>query len=226
MRKRRALLIGVLLVLVGLAFAWDFSRGQNNGSSYSSQSQTSNNSGNGTTSKAKKRAGKILVVYFSRRLGVYNGPLKVGNTKRVADFIQKATGADEYEIVPKKKYPRSYDKTTEVAQEEQENNVRPAIKNKLPNVSKYDTIFIGSPIWWSEYPMVVRTFLDKEQKGLANKTLVPFTTHQGSGLGNTEEQLKSQFPKARILSGFSVTGDDAANAEPSVNRWLKRIGVE
>ena len=173
--------------------------------------------------QAKK---KVLVVYFSRTKGVYGGNLNKGNTARVAEFIQKETKADIYEIVPKKSYPNDYEKTTEVAQQEQDENARPAIKNKLPNVKKYDTVFIGAPVWWGEYPMVVRTFLDKEP-GLNGKKLVPFTTHEGSGLGNTSQQLKRQFSKAKVLKGFSVSGSDVKSdpkaVQKQVDRWLNGL---
>lgn len=173
--------------------------------------------------QAKK---KVLVVYFSRTKGVYGGNLNKGNTARVAEFIQKKTKADIYEIVPKKSYPNDYEKTTEVAQQEQDENARPAIKNKLPNVKKYDTVFIGAPVWWGEYPMVVRTFLDKEP-GLNGKKLVPFTTHEGSGLGNTSQQLKRQFSKAKVLKGFSVSGSDVKSdpkaVQKQVDRWLNGL---
>lgn len=170
---------------------------------------------------------KVLVVYFSRTQGVYGGSLKRGNTARVADFIQQKTNADTYEIVPKKVYPKSYNRTTQVAQREQNQNARHAIKGKLPSVSKYDTIFIGGPIWWGEYPMVVRTFLDKES-GLNGKTLIPFTTNEGSGLGNTRQVLKKQFPKSKVRQGFTARGNTVKNnpnqVRRQVNSWLNDLG--
>lgn len=170
---------------------------------------------------------KTLVVYFSRTKGVYGGSLKKGNTAQVADFIKQKTNADTYEIVPKKAYPSSYNKTTQVAQREQDRNARPAIKGKLPNVKKYDTVFIGAPIWWGEYPMVVRTFLDKES-GLNGKTLIPFTTSEGSGLGNTSSQLKKQFSSSKVRKGFTVRGNTVKNnpnrVKKQVNSWLKGLG--
>ena len=170
---------------------------------------------------------KVLVVYFSRTQGVYGGSLKRGNTARVADFIQQKTNADSYEIVPKKGYPKSYNRTTQVAQREQNQNARPAIKGKLPSVSKYDTIFIGGPIWWGEYPMVVRTFLDKES-GLSGKTLIPFTINEGSGLGNTRQVLKKQFPKSKVRQGFTARGNTVKNnpnqVRRQVNSWLNDLG--
>lgn len=170
---------------------------------------------------------KVLVVYFSRTKGVYGGSLKVGNTARVAKFIQQRTGGDTYEIVPKKNYPSGYNATTKVARLEQRENARPAIKGQLPNVNKYNTVFIGAPIWWGEYPMVVLTFLDKEP-GLKNKTLIPFTTSEGSGLGNTTSQLKKQFPNAKVRKGFTANGSTVKSSPNSVkkrvNSWLKSLG--
>lgn len=178
------------------------------------------------TAQAKSNH-KVLVVYFSRTKGVYGGSLSKGNTARVADFIKQKTGADTYEIVPKKSYPNSYNATTKVARREQRKNARPAIKGKLPNVKKYDTVFIGAPIWWGEYPMVVRTFLDQE-KGLNGKTLIPFTTSEGSGLGNTSSVLKKQFPKAKVRKGFTARGNTVKSnpnkVKSQVNSWLNKLG--
>lgn len=180
-----------------------------------------------SSAQAASNNKKVLVVYFSRTQGVYGGRLKRGNTARVADFIQQKTNADTYEIVPKKAYPKSYDRTTQVAQREQNQNARPAIKGKLPDVSKYDTVFIGGPIWWGEYPMVVRTFLDKES-GLNGKMLIPFTTNEGSGLGNTRQVLKKQFPKSKVRQGFTATGntvkDNPNRVRSQVNSWLDDLG--
>lgn len=180
-----------------------------------------------TTNTSHAASKKTLVVYFSRTKGVYGGDLKKGNSAQVADFIKQKTNADTYEIVPKKAYPSSYNKTTKIAQREQNRNARPAIKGQLPNVKKYDTIFIGAPIWWGEYPMVVRTFLDKES-GLNGKTLVPFTTAEGSGLGNTSSQLKKQFPKAKVRKGFTARGDTVKNnpneVRSRVDNWLDGLG--
>lgn len=178
-------------------------------------------------SAASKDSGRTLVVYFSRTKGVYGGDLKQGNTAQVANFIKEKTNADTYEIVPKKAYPNDYDATTKRAQKEQDDNARPAIKGKLPNVKQYDTVFIGAPIWWGEYPMVVRTFLDKESD-LNGKILIPFTTAEGSGLGNTSSQLKKQFPKAKVRKGFTARGNDVKNnpkkVQRQVNSWLNGLG--
>ncbi|MBF8970009.1 flavodoxin [Streptococcus sp. NLN76] len=218
--------VGVAVILVAL-FSWNFVRGSRG------TSQTGSNTGGQTverttqTNRDLSGDNDVLVVYFSRTSGVWDGPLEVGHTKVLADYITEATNADQYEIVPAVAYPDDYEATAEQARQEQADDARPAIANPLPDLSEYETIFIGAPVWWSEYPMIVRTFLDGEADQLANKTLVPFTTHLGSGLGASQRQLESQFPQATVLDGFSVRGEDGAvnGAESDVRAWLTRIGV-
>lgn len=224
--------IGVIAVLVVL-FAWNFSQGRSNNSAnqVTNPMPSTSNEGQTTASSSLQtdtdltRETDILVVYFSRTEGVWNGPLEIGNTKRLGNFIQESTNSDVYEIIPEEDYPVEYEDTADLAREEQRADVRPSIANPLPDLSEYETIFIGAPVWWSEYPMIVRTFLDAEQEELSNKTLVPFTTHEGSGLGNTQRQLESQFSNATVLDGFTVRGDDAIDAQEDINDWLIEIGV-
>lgn len=225
MKKRLTIFVTVVVVAVVAVGGWLFYR----------RSQTTNAGSNAdsvTTASTSLQTDSdlsgdhdVLVVYFSRTEGVWNGPLEIGNTARVANFIQEATNADIYEIIPEEDYPTDYEETTERAQEEQDEDARPAIKGDLPDVTGYEYIFIGAPVWWGEYPMIVRTFLDVEANDLQDKTLIPFTTHEGSGLGNTQSQLESQFPNATVLDGFSVRGSNAADAQDDVTDWLEDIGV-
>lgn len=222
--------IGVIVVIGAIA-GFNIYNNSRNTSSSSGSSSTAISSKN---TKVKKNGqttttgsnDKVLIVYFSRTKAVYGGDLKVGNTKRVADFIQAKTKGDTYEIIPKKAYPTDYNETTKVAQKEQDEDARPAIKNALPNVSKYKTVFIGAPIWWGEYPMIVRTFLDNVN--LNGKTVIPFTTAEGSGLGNTTEVLKQTYPKAKVRKGFTTEGNNVKNNPSSVKKnvdsWLDSLG--
>lgn len=177
-------------------------------------------SASATSSKGRR----TLIVYFSRREGIYGGNLRIGNTKRIADDIQRKTGGTEFEIRPKTPYPNSYDQTARLADQQRRQGARPAIKGKMPDVSKYDTIFIGSPVWYNTYPMVVRTFMDRVNLNSSNKTVIPFTTNEGSGLGETPTVLRNQYPNAKTRQGFSVRGNQAARARGKVNRWLDRLG--
>lgn len=228
-QRRIAFGAGVVVILAAL-FTWNFTRGT--GSSSNSASTSSNNSTGSTritqqTTKDLSGDNDSIVVYFSRTSGVYDGPLEIGHTKQVADYIIAATGADEYEIVPAVDYPEEYEATADQARREQEEDARPAIKNDLPDLTGYENVFIGAPVWWSEYPMIVRTFLDAEADALKDKRLIPFTTHLGSGLGASQRQLEMQFPNATVLDGFTVRGEDSAvaGAQNDVNTWLARIGV-
>jgi len=223
-RTRIITLVAVLAVLAAALLGYDLLR---RGSDAASPARGQSDSGaaeSASPSAAGSDAGdsKILIVYFSRTEGVYDGPLDVGHTKVVADFIQARTGADEYEIVPATDYPTDYQSTTEIAQAEQNEDARPAIANPLPDVADYDTVFIGAPIWWGEYPMIVRTFMDGVD--LNGKTLVPFTTHEGSGLGTTQSQLAAQYPDATVLDGLGVRGGEAESSRPHVDAWLEGLG--
>lgn len=225
MKTRIIVFIVAIVAMIGVVVGYNvYSQRANQTTAQNDQPAASSSRATQSSSSTAKvnKNGKTLIVYFSRKYGVYGGHLKVGNTKRIADFIQDKTDGAEYEIVPVKEYPKGYQETTEVAQREQDENARPKIKNKLPDVSQYETVFIGSPIWWSEYPMIVRTFLDGVN--LNNKTIIPFTTHEGSGLGNTTETLEQQYTNATVLKGFSVEGNAAVNARSDVNDWLDDLG--
>ncbi|HIS87462.1 MAG TPA: flavodoxin [Candidatus Caccenecus avistercoris] len=141
-----------------------------------------------------------LIAYFSRADENYTSDgikkLSVGNTEVVANIIHDLTGADLFKIEPVKSYPKDYHETTHLAQIELNNNARPAIKNKLTNTEEYDIIYLGYPNWWGTMPMVVLTFL--ESINLTGKIIKPFCTHEGSGMGNSESNLKSYFPDAII----------------------------
>ena len=227
MKKRVIAFISVMVVVVAAVVGFNIYRSNQSNSAQdrsSTSTKTSVKKNGKVTTKGKN--GKVLVVYFSRTKGVYGGGLTRGNTARVADFIQEKTKGDSYEIVPQKAYSNSYDATTRVAQREQNQNARPAIKNALPNVKKYDTVFIGAPIWWGEYPMIVRTFIDNVN--LNGKTVIPFTTAEGSGLGNTTETLRKAYPRAKVRKGFTTEGNNVKNDPSSVrsdvDSWLDGLG--
>jgi len=172
-----------------------------------------------------KAHGKVLVAYFSRADDNYNvGVIEKGNTKIVAEMIAAETGADMFEIKPAKPYPADYRECTEVAKTEKESKARPEIVGKVENFSDYDIIFLGYPIWWSDLPMAVYTFL--EQENFADKKIVPFCTHEGSGLGATEKFI-SEATHAEVLSGFALQGsivqNDKDKTKSELDAWLKKI---
>lgn len=169
---------------------------------------------------AASKSGKILIVFFSHAGENYSvGNVKVGNTKLVADEIARLTGGDEFEIVPEKNYNLPYNELTKVAKTEQETDERPAFKGELKNLDQYGTIYVGGPIWWGTFPQVMFTFFDKYN--LNGKTIIPFTTHEGSGMGNVVADLKAVYPKANVKKGFSMYGHEVRSSLKRVAALLK-----
>jgi flavodoxin len=170
-------------------------------------------------------AGKTLVVFYSRADENYadggTEVLEVGHTKVMAGYIAEALNADAYEIVPQAAYPFSYDECCDQASAELADDVRPEIIGEMPDVSGYDTVFIGCPIWWGDEPMIIRTFV--EGVDLSGKTIVPFTTHGGSGLGRVPSNLQAAIPNARFIEGHAVTGTSVDDARDEVTSWAKGL---
>ena len=173
-----------------------------------------------------KTDSKILIVYFSRTGENYNvGNVEVGNTAIMASYMKEYLKADSFEIVPVNKYPDSYDECLKVATKEKNEDARPAIESKLDDISKYDTIFIGYPIWWGEIPQIVYTFM--EEYDLSGKTIIPFNTHEGSGNAGTYNTIKNKLIKSNVnINGLALQGKIARTDEGKEETisWLKELG--
>lgn len=181
-------------------------------------------SGNGATKEKEvmEKKAKVLIVSFSHAGENYAvGNIKVGNTKLVADEIQKVTGGDEFEIVAEKNYDLPYNELINVAKEETEKGEKPSFKGEIKDIDDYDTVFIGGPIWWGTYPRVMFTFFDKYD--LNGKTIILFSTHEGSGLGSVVEDLKALYPNATFKEAFSIYGHETRKDLSKVDKWLKRL---
>lgn len=166
---------------------------------------------------------KSLVVFFSHAGENYSvGNIKVGNTKIVADYISEMTGADQFEIVADKDYDMPYMELIEVAKQEAHDGELPPMVGKLEDVDQYDTIFIGGPVWWGTYPQVMFTFF--RDYDLNGKTIIPFTTHEGSGLASCVEDVKRAYPNADVKPGFAIYGHDVRSGRNKVEKWLKGLG--
>ena len=165
---------------------------------------------------------KVLVVFFSHAGENYSvGNIEVGNTKIVADYISEITGADQFEIIAEKNYDMPYMDLIKVAQDEAKAGELPAYKGDV-DVTPYDIIFIGGPIWWGTYPQVMFTFF--KDHDLSGKTVIPFTTHEGSGLASTVRDVKKAWPKATVKDGFAIYGHEVRSGRAKVEKWLKGLG--
>ena len=160
-------------------------------------------------------AGQNLIVYYS-----YSPS---GNTRSIADLIQQEVGGTIHEIEPEKPYPRSYDATVDQAKEEIQSGYKPPLKSDLDNVEAYDTVFVGSPNWWSTIAPPVATFLSEHD--LSGKTDVPFCTHGGGGLGRVGADIARLCPQSTVLSCFGVYGSGGMDAQARVSAWLGQIGI-
>lgn len=184
----------------------------------------------GTDETAAPSESKTLVVYFSRTGEQYTvGVIDKGNTAIVAEMIAEKTGADLWEVLPvDDHYPMTYSALTDVAKREQNEKARPAYKGTVPDLSEYDTVFIGAPVWWGDWPMIMYTFFEQNRDTLAGKTLIPFSTHEGSGLSGFDKKLASAIPGATVGKGLAIRGNDAQNRQDSVrnsvNDWLNDLG--
>ena len=171
---------------------------------------------------------KSLISYFSRKGNNYVGGrivnLPIGNTEVAATMIQKLTGGDAFRIGTVKEYPPDYQKCTEVARQELRQNARPELSGRVERMEDYGAIFLGYPNWWSTMPMAVCTFL--EAYDFSGKTILPFCTHEGSGMGHSESEIRKLCPNANVLKGLAIFGGSVHKAEKEIAAWIRESGVE
>ncbi|MBQ4405007.1 MAG: twin-arginine translocation signal domain-containing protein [Selenomonadaceae bacterium] len=170
---------------------------------------------------------KILVVYYSRTGEEYGlGNITKGNTAIIAELIAQKTGGDLFEIKPVTPYPDSYEECKKVASREKATKARPPFIGNV-DISGYDIIFCGYPIWYGDAPQIVYTFL--EGHDFSGKKIVPFCTHGGSGLSSTDQNIMLTCPTAKILQGFAIQGSIAQNnpskAAELVDNNLKKLAL-
>ncbi len=151
--------------------------------------------------------------------------IEKGNTHIIADMIAEETGADLFEIRTVNPYPDTYDECTDVAKQEQNENARPELVDLPDSLDGYDTIFVGYPIWWGDLPMAVYTFL--ENYDFTGKSVIPFCTHEGSGLSGTQSRIEEICAGAEVQDGLAIRGTVAQNeqedAKAAVLEWLGEI---
>ena len=166
---------------------------------------------------------KSLIAYYSRRGQNYAGGsivnLPVGNTEVIAKKIQELVGGDLFQIDTVNQYPIDYMETTRVAQRELDADARPELTNVVDNMDEYEVIYLGYPNWWGTMPMAVFTFL--ESYNFSRKTIIPFCTHEGSGMGGSRD-IQLLCPKAKVLSGLAIRGSGVSHAGKEVLGWLNK----
>lgn len=165
-----------------------------------------------------------LIAFYSRADENYVcGELKhleVGNTEIAAGMIQKLTGADMFRIEQVQPYAKGYNECIEQAQADQRRDARPELKAYPESLEMYDTIYLGYPNYWSTMPMAVFTFL--EHFDFTGKTIRPFCTHEGSGMGASERDIRRLCPGAQVEEGLAIRGCGVKSAEAEIADWLRK----
>ena len=166
---------------------------------------------------------KDLIVYFSRQGNNYdNGvikDLKKGNTEKAAEIIQSLTGADMFKIEPVVKYSDDYHKCVDEAKKDKAENARPAFKDTLGSVDKYEKIYLGYPNYCGTMPMHVWTFIEK-YNNLKGKIIKPFCTHGGGKMGDSENDIKKLCPNAKVEKGIAINGSEVDKSKEAIEKWI------
>ena len=175
-------------------------------------------SGQSPAHAAEKASGKILIAYYSR----------TGNTRDLANQIHQSVGGDVFEVRTVHSYPKEYRATTDQAKREQEAHFRPQLTAEVQGMDSYEVVFIGYPNWWGTLPMALFSFLEKYN--FSGKTLIPFSTHEGSHLGRSVDDMRALCPKSKILDGIALRGGNNStvrtdSARREVVGWLRKSGM-
>ncbi len=164
---------------------------------------------------------KTLIAYYSRKGQNYVSgnivELQVGNTEVVAKKIQAISQGDLFEIDTIKQYPIDYMETTQVARKELDNDVRPELTDVIDNMDDYDIIYLGYPNWYGTFPMAVFTFL--ESYDFSGKTIIPFCTHEGSGMGGLTD-IQLLCPGVKVGKSIAIKGSSVHGADSVINNWM------
>ena len=170
---------------------------------------------------------KVLIAFFSRADENYFGGamryVKVGNTEIVVNGMKELIEADTFKIEMKDPYSPVYMTCIDEAKKDKQSNARPELADYPDSIDGYDTIILGYPNYWGTMPMAVFTFLEKYD--FSGKTILPFCTNEGSGMGSSESDIKKIAKGADVKRGLPITGSKAADSKNSVEKWLKENGM-
>lgn len=237
MRKTIAILLSGLLVLSMTACGTEDKTTETQSTAAGTENETpiteSADNSTESTNTAETGNSNILVAYFSvmetdgvdtvagaSRVAV-NGET-LGNNEYIAQIIQQQTGGDLFSIETVQEYPTTHDPLLEYAYNEQAENARPELATQIENPDKYDVIFLGYPNWNADLPMPLYTFL--EEYDLSGKTIIPFTTHGGSGFSRTIQTISELQPNATVVSdGLSISRNGVSRAEDEVIDWVNGV---
>lgn len=181
---------------------------------------------------------RILIAYFSRlgntaypedvdattSASIIEDGERYGTTEYVARIIEESVGGEIHLIETQETYPSDFDELRELNHGEMADNYLPPLIESDLDISQYDTVFIGYPVWASDVPQAVLSFLS--QYDLSGKTVIPFCTHDGYGAGSSFSTIGENIGEAELLEGLSIEAEDVSGCVDTVAAWLERIGIE
>ncbi len=185
---------------------------------------------------ADNPAARILVAYFtmpeSAGVDAVAGASRVvadgkvyGNTRWVAERILEATGGSRFVIETAQKYPAQHDALVKRGEDEKKRNARPKLAARIENLDAYDVVFIGYPVWWTDLPMPLYSFF--EDHDFSGKTIIPFSTHGGSGFAGTIATIAALEPKAAVVrNGFTVSRNVVARSGRDIAAWVRGLNLK
>ena len=166
---------------------------------------------------------KSLIVYYSRcGQNLVNGTVKdlhIGNTELLATILQKLTDADSFRLEPQEDYPADYYRCIDEARQDLQRKRCPALKCLPDSIAPYDVIYLGYPNYWGTMPMPVVTFLKRFD--FAGKRIKPFCTHEGSGLGRSEQDIRTLCPSAQVEPGLAIQGSEIKRELAEIEEWVQ-----
>ena len=161
---------------------------------------------------------KSMIIYFSRADENYNvGYIDKGNTEVIAEYIKEITNADMFKVEPLVPYSKDYMTCIEEAKLRTNTHNAP-IKESIPDITSYEVIYIGTPVYWGGMPEELITAL--KEVDFNKKIIRPFVTHEGSGLSNVPSQLESICKGAIIMDGIAITGSIVRESKPKIEEWV------
>lgn len=166
-----------------------------------------------------------LIAFFSRKDENYvNGMLKmldIGNTEAAAGIIRELTGGELFQIDPVQAYSEDYNECIAQAQADQKRDARPELSAYPQSIEMYDVIYLGYPNYWGTMPMAVFTFL--EHFDFSGKSIRPFCTHEGSGMGSSLKDIKRLCPDAKVETGLAIRGGSVKQSKDNIEKWLNKV---
>lgn len=240
MKRKSLVAVSMAVMMAGALTACGGSDGTGQAGSGIQQENVSANPSQDKTDRQadSTEQGSTLIAYFSlygnvdypkdidastSASVVQDGDERYGTTEYIAAMIKDSVGGKLHRIEVQKPYPDDFDKVTEQNHQEMENDYLPPLKDSSLDMTDYDTVFIGYPVWATEVPQAVRSFL--KEYDLSGKTVIPFCTHDGYGAGSSYETIKTASRAGKVLDGLAVEADDVPSAQDTVTDWLDTIGI-